>query len=109
MLRQDPGPGGSPKLDLKDYLAGLLDTCRDVLLHEHSIVAYVFANHCRKADFRERLQNVAVSHNVALHMFEFDILVDDKHDVLNVTVWGALVRFVHNLGPFCVLGTPPCS
>lgn len=72
-------------------------------------MVYVFAGHRRRADVREHLQHFADTHGFALRMFEFDILMDEKHDVLDDEFWTELVRFVKGLRPFAMLVTPPCS
>lgn len=73
------------------------------------LVVYVFAGHRRKADVREHLQRFADSQQLELCMFEFDILMDANHNVLNEDFWAELVRFIQYTKPFCVIATPPCS
>eukprot|EP00438_Fugacium_kawagutii_P018198 Skav226142 [mRNA] locus=scaffold1047:606146:609121:- [translate_table: standard] len=42
-------------------------------------------------------------------MFEFDLLMDVRHSVLEEAFWSELVKFIQVTKPFCVLATPPCS
>ena len=58
---------------------------------------------------REHLQQFADERGAKLRMFEFGILMDEHHDVVNASFWEALVQFVRELKPFAVLVTPPCS
>ena len=99
----------SPTFDPKVYFAKMLESERTFREIKKLTVVYVFAGHRRRADVREHLQRFADLHGITLRMREFDILMDERHDVLDEAFWNELVTFIHELKPDCVVVTPPCS
>ena len=72
-------------------------------------VVYVFAGHRRRADVREHLETLSRSNGFTLQMYEFDLMRDPKHDLLQEEMWLDLKKFIRKLQPFCIVATPPCS
>ena len=69
----------------------------------------MFAGHRRKADIRERLENVAKEFRYSLAIHEFDLLRGKDQDVLDTGFWTFLVDLVRSSPPFCIIVTPLCS
>ena len=72
-------------------------------------VMYIFAGHRRKADVHEHLLTLADSFGFTLEMHEFDLLRDEKQNLLDEDFWTQLQKLVLEIRPFCVIATPPCS
>ena len=70
---------------------------------------YIFAGHGRKADVHEHLLTLADSFGFTLEMHEFDLLRDEKQNLLDEDFWTQLKKLVLEIRPFCVIATPPCS
>ena len=72
-------------------------------------IVYVFAGHRRRADVHEHLQTLAGEFGFTLEMHEFDLLRDEKQNLLDENFWEELKTLIRNVRPFCVIATPPCS
>ena len=70
---------------------------------------YIFAGHRRRADVHEHLLTLADSFGFTLEMHEFDLLRDEKQNLLDEDFWTQLKKLVLEIRPFCVIATPPCS
>ena len=70
---------------------------------------YIFAGHRRRADVHEHLLALANSFGFTLEMHEFDLLRDEKHNLLDEEFWARLKNLVLEVRPFCIIATPPCS
>ena len=72
-------------------------------------IVYAFAGHRRRADVHEHLQTLADEFGFTLEMHEFDLLRDEKQNLLDESFWEELKTLIRDLRPFCVIATPPCS
>jgi len=72
-------------------------------------IVYAFAGHRRRADVHEHLQALAGEFGFTLEMHEFDLLRDEKQNLLDENFWEELKTLIRNVRPFCVIATPPCS
>ena len=72
-------------------------------------IVYAFAGHRRRADVHEHLQLLSGEFGFTLEMHEFDLLRDEKQNLLDESFWEELKTLIRDLQPFCVIATPPCS
>lgn len=72
-------------------------------------IVYAFAGHRRRADVHEHLQSLADEFGFTLEMHEFDLLRDEKQNLLDESFWDELKTLIRDIRPFCVIATPPCS
>ena len=72
-------------------------------------IVYAFAGHRRRADVHEHLQLLSEEFGFTLEMHEFDLLRDEKQNLLDESFWEELKTLIRDLRPFCVIATPPCS
>ena len=73
-------------------------------------VLYIFAGEKRRSDPRSFLEELLELECRSLVMDEIDILRDPEgHDVLQQSVWAALIQKIENGAYNIVIATPPCN
>ena len=72
-------------------------------------IVYVFAGHRRRADVHENLLTLSDEFGFTLEMHEFDLLRDEKQNLLDENFWKEVKDLIRRVRPFCVIATPPCS
>ena len=75
----------------------------------HLRVLYVFAGCRRRADIFSCLKAMEAKYHFELKMREFDILLNDEHDIRREHVWKTILDLVETQGFDVVICTPPCN